>query len=540
MANILQDVAIIGAGLGGALLALRLHQESVPCRIYEAKHESSSTIVSGVSLTPNGCRVLDLVGALDRVRPQCYQTEHHSLMNGEGHIIKKPNVAPEELFSYKIHRIYRAALMQELTAMLKERNIPIEYGAKFEQVVEDNTDGVKFLVGGRTQRASLLIGADGIYSTVRKHLAAQLPEYTGVACIYGHVSTHSIPWPSDSFEKSGTIQDKPGALFMIPEVPDGSDLMVGRQFYYPSLDRLEWEALATDSEQLYDLLCEDYDQWQPLVKSIFNQLSKDKEALLLWPFYRVPKLERWASPTGRVIIIGDAAHAMPPSSGQGVNQAFEDAHTLVLLLTSLLPETDTIDLKFSCIDAGIQVPPNGTRVARQLGYLDKLIEDGVALDVIELRRYANGKILYTRTVKDCDAKYEVKNIDVKKNSVILEDGEVVGGDVIIEADGLYSTFRDLLLGSPSPAVETVELAYRSTLTLDSLKALDDPLVDELCIRKQVTVRLGPGKHAVSYPVRGGREFNIVLFSLDNLGPGMRRVEGKIEEMWESYKGWDET
>ncbi|GKT65719.1 kynurenine 3-monooxygenase [Colletotrichum tofieldiae] len=340
MASIIQDVAIVGAGLGGAVLALRLHQESIPCRIYEAKQESSSTIVSGVSLTPNGCRVLDIVGALDRVRSQCHMTEHRSFMDGEGHIIKNTNVAPEEVFSYKIHRIYRAALLQKLTAMLKERNIPIEYGAKFEQVVEDNANGVKFIVGGRTEQASLVVGADGIYSTVRKHLAAQLPEYTGLASICGHIPTHSIPWPSDSFEKSGTIQDKPGALFIVPEVADGSELIIGRQFYYPSLDRPAWEALAADSEQLHELLRKDYDQWQPFARSILNQLSKNKEALYLWPFYRVPKLEHWASSTGRVIIIGDAAHAMPPSSGQGVNQAFEDAHTLVLLLKSLLPTTN--------------------------------------------------------------------------------------------------------------------------------------------------------------------------------------------------------
>ncbi|KZL87255.1 salicylate hydroxylase [Colletotrichum incanum] len=227
--------------------------------------------------------------------------------------------------------------------------------------------------------------------------------------------------------------------------------------------------------------------------------------------------------------------------------------------------------EIASIGAGIQVPPNGTRVARQLGYLDKLLQCGVALEALELRRYANGKTLYRRTIKDRDARYgdfwivihradyhdvlwrtckelgvdlrlnkEVKSIDFEKNTVMLEDGDVVGADVLIGADGLYSTCRDVLLGSPSSLVETGELAYRSTLALDSLKALNDPLVDELCIRKQVTIWLGPGKHAVFYPVRGGQEFNLVLSSPDDLGHGMRRVDGKIEEMRENYKGWDET
>src|SRR5699024_6694062 len=46
----------------------------------------------------------------------------------------------------------------------------------------------------------------------------------------------------------------------------------------------------------------------------------------------VPKLERWASETRKVIIVGDAAHAIPPSAGQGINQAFEDVYMLALLL----------------------------------------------------------------------------------------------------------------------------------------------------------------------------------------------------------------
>ncbi|KAE8312807.1 hypothetical protein BDV41DRAFT_577239 [Aspergillus transmontanensis] len=64
-------------------------------------------------------------------------------------------------------------------------------------------------------------------------------------------------------------------------------------------------------------------------------LSTRKEGLLLWPFHRMPQLSSWASPVGRAIIIGDVAHAMPPSSGQGVNQALEDAFTLAVLLKTL-------------------------------------------------------------------------------------------------------------------------------------------------------------------------------------------------------------
>lgn len=262
------------------------------------------------------------------------------MKDAEGRTTSQSNLVTEELYGYKNHRIYRQALIEELKAMLKECKIPVEYGAKFKTVLEETANGVTFLINGKPERASLLIGADGINSAVRKHVTSELPEYMGLSSIYGHVATDSIPWPSESFEKVCTLQDDPGTLFMIPEVPDGSELMVGRQFAHPPLDRADWEALAKDKDKLSTLFCKDYDQWHSLAQSIMDQLSKRKEGLLLWPYHRMPKLARRASPTGRVIIIGDAAHAMPPSSGQGVNQAFEDSHTFALLLSSLLPNSD--------------------------------------------------------------------------------------------------------------------------------------------------------------------------------------------------------
>ncbi|KAK1675201.1 hypothetical protein BDP55DRAFT_160030 [Colletotrichum godetiae] len=223
------------------------------------------------------------------------------------------------------------------------------------------------------------------------------------------------------------------------------------------------------------------------------------------------------------------------------------------------------------IGAGLQLPPNGTRIARQLGYLDKILQCGVVIDGMEFCRYADGKHLHTLSAKDAQARYgdlwmvvhradlhyvlwqtckeigvdlcldmDVERIDFEEKVVYLEDGDDIGGDVIIGADGLWSICRDQLLGSPSPPVETGDLAYRATFPFDYLKALKDPRVDDLCARKQVTVWMGPDRHTVFYPVRGGREFNLVLIRPDNMEPGEKRVQGDIEEMRESYYGWDET
>ncbi|OHE97567.1 hypothetical protein CORC01_07182 [Colletotrichum orchidophilum] len=225
----------------------------------------------------------------------------------------------------------------------------------------------------------------------------------------------------------------------------------------------------------------------------------------------------------------------------------------------------------SQIGAGLQLPPNGMRIARQLGYVDKLLRSGVVLEEVGFCRYADGKHLRVLPTKAAQARYgepwmvvhradfhavlwqtcaelgvslcldmDVERIDFENKVVHLEDGDDIAGDVIIGADGLWSVCRDQLLGSPSPAVETGDLAYRATFPVGYLKDLEDPRVDELCARKRVTMWMGPDRHTVFYPVRGGREFNLVLIRPDNMQAGEKRTEGDIEEMRESYRGWDET
>lgn len=70
--------------------------------------------------------------------------------------------------------------------------------------------------------------------------------------------------------------------------------------------------------------------------------------------------------------------------------------------------------------------------------------------------------------------------------------------------------------------------------------MNDPDVNELCEKVAVTSWLGPDKHSIFYPVRGGSEFNLVLLRPDNLEKGTRKIQGDVEEMRESYAGWDET
>ena len=99
-------------------------------------------------------------------------------------------------------------------------------------------------------------------------------------------------------------------------------------------DRRGWDDLESDKERLYKMLTNDKEKWSDVVQSAME--GTDPANMTIWAFHTLSKLNTWYSPRGRVIIIGDGAHAIPPIAGQGANQAFEDAYTLAWLLHNKL------------------------------------------------------------------------------------------------------------------------------------------------------------------------------------------------------------
>ena len=303
--------------------------------MYEARGPNATQVSSGVVLTPNGLRVLDHLGVFERIRHKCWTAEYRTYKNDKDETTRKVLVANEELYGYRNHRIWRTLLLDEMKAMLQERKVPVLYNARFEGITVDAQDGIKFLMNGMSECTKMLIGADGIYSTVRKYIDPMTaPEYTGTMAVLAHIDGASIRWPYPEYERQCTIQGKPGAMFMIPEDPNGVEIMVGKQSQHPDQSNAEWAAMVADKDRLCAYYREGYAEWGDMARQIIDAVCANKETLYLWPFMRMPKLERWFSDTGRVLLVGDAAHALPPSSGQGVNQALEDVYSFTRLLKS--------------------------------------------------------------------------------------------------------------------------------------------------------------------------------------------------------------
>jgi 2-polyprenyl-6-methoxyphenol hydroxylase-like FAD-dependent oxidoreductase len=363
----LENVAIIGGGLGvsqgppskishisatdqsmvqGCALALDLAQKGITPTIFESRPEEvSSTIPSGVILTPNGLRILDHLGVLARIRERCYILTHRIFLSDDDEVTKKVPVGDDGGDGYRNHRVWRSILLEEMRVMLKEREVGVQYESKFHGIVsEDGENGVSFLINESVHHASLVIGSDGINSSVRRHLAPDVvPEYTGLLGIIAHIKRSSVAWPYEPYPKNATIQSKPGAIFWIAEDPEGEDLMVGKQVQYPEQSREDLESLQADAERLAGFYRKDYEQYGPTARKVIDSVcatAAGKEGLYAWPFMKMPRIPRWYSDSGRVVMVGDAVHALPPSSGQGVNQALEDVYSLSLLLSGLKERRD--------------------------------------------------------------------------------------------------------------------------------------------------------------------------------------------------------
>ncbi|TAQ90124.1 hypothetical protein B7494_g1583 [Chlorociboria aeruginascens] len=324
-------VAIIGAGLSGLSLALALHQQNISCTVYESR-PAPLNIGGAVMLSPNALKVLDALGVYERVRGKGFNFETLEYKDGSGRLLEIYEFGGEEKYGYPALRIYRHVLIDELLAILKEKDIPIVFGMKFTKVVSESDESVLWeFQDGSIQSADILVGADGIHSTVRRYLYPELsPKFIGMAGITAAVPTEQLKIPP-GYHIPVTIMVPQGAFVIAPQQADGSEVIIGKQKRITeNHDKDGWNHVLSDKEALVKFLQQDAEHFPEIVQNAVSDIPHEK--INVWPFYVVPKLEKWASEKRRVIILGDGAHAIPPSAGQGINQAFEDAYIFALLL----------------------------------------------------------------------------------------------------------------------------------------------------------------------------------------------------------------
>jgi 2-polyprenyl-6-methoxyphenol hydroxylase-like FAD-dependent oxidoreductase len=360
------SIAIIGAGLGGLSLALFLtrlqrsdssHAHPFSITILESR---PATAESGgyLALAPNALHVLHQLGLYSQVLERGFAYEDITFYSARNlSWIGAVRNGDRVRYGFPCVRVARSFVRGVLLERAREVGVEVRFGVKVLGVGEDGKGGGVEGMGkvrveveeGAVERFDFVVGADGIHSRVRASLSAVQPTFSGLVGIGGgRVKREEI---SEELVLPAMILGKMNSFMMMPTVADGSVVSCFATMETEERSREGWAMLGADHEKLKAMLVERHcdverESWPEIVRRTCRQ--SEAESLTIWPFYNAPVLESWTSQSGRVLVLGDAAHAMPPTGGQGAAMAFEDAASLAVafkeILVSEKPTDDCVSI----------------------------------------------------------------------------------------------------------------------------------------------------------------------------------------------------
>ena len=127
------------------------------------------------------------------------------------------------------------------------------------------------------------------------------------------------------------------------------------------------------------------------------------------------------------------------------------------------------------------------------------------------------------------------NVIGSRAKVNVEGKTTHDADLVVGADGLWSTCRSTFLGRKDLPLPTGDLAYRIVMEINQIK---DAKLRDMVRNPACRFWAGPDAHVVAYSMRGGNMYNVVLLVPDDLAEGVARTVGDIDEMKRLFDGWD--
>jgi FAD-dependent urate hydroxylase len=313
---------IIGGGIAGPVTAMALQKAGFDTAVYEAHPERVDGDGGGFSLAPNGLAALDALGLGGLVRPAGREIAAYVLQDWKGRPLAEfgnpPGVAPMQFF-------YRRDLYRALHEEAVRRGIRIEYGKRLVNVREEPGAVTALFEDGTAASADLLAGADGIRSRVRALIDPEAPEpqYAGLISFGATVA--------DSGEACtrGRMPMVLGkhAFFGYQVFDDGA---VGWFANLPAdLPLSAAEARRTPPEEWLRRLSAAFAEDRTPAARLITR-TNPADLLVVGAMESMPSVPAWHR--GRMVLVGDSAHAPSSSSGQGASLALESAVELARCL----------------------------------------------------------------------------------------------------------------------------------------------------------------------------------------------------------------
>ncbi|MEU6393003.1 FAD-dependent monooxygenase [Streptomyces sp. NPDC046939] len=315
-------IAVIGAGIGGLTLAGALTATGTPYVIHEQTRELAE-VGAGVQLSPNAIRPLLRLGLGPALEEHAVRIEAMEVRGWNGRPIARTPLGHEceRMFSAPYLTIHRAHLHEALLSSTDRDSLNL--GRRLRTLEEHPGTGDVRLTfdDGTSSTADVVIGADGIHSTVREVLRRDDPVFSGLGIYRGLVPVDALP--PTARERLVRLWLGPGGHFVCYPVASGKLLSYAATVPLDGPPPPESWSREGDPEALRAA----FGTWTGLVADIVHAVETTHQ----WALHDRAPLKAWS--TRRITLVGDAAHPMLPFMAQGANQAIEDAMDLAACLT---------------------------------------------------------------------------------------------------------------------------------------------------------------------------------------------------------------
>lgn len=318
-----RTIVIAGAGIGGLTAALALAARGFRIVVLE-KAERLDEVGAGLQLSPNASRVLVELGLTERLRLRAVVPEAVSIMSARagGELLRMPlgeAVSARAGAPYWV--VHRADLQTALAGAVADHpDIDLKLGATFEDVAPHAKGLTVVHRSGTVRRSDLacaLIGADGVWSTVRQHLFPEMrPRFSGLIAWRGTLDATQLP--KEYTARRVQLWMGQNAHLVAYPIAGGRQLNVVAVLP-GTWNRPGWSTQG-DSFEVMDAFAAP--RWPPTVRMMLAAVDGWRK----WALFGVPEGCPWSS--GPVALLGDAVHAMLPFAAQGAGMAIEDAAVL--------------------------------------------------------------------------------------------------------------------------------------------------------------------------------------------------------------------
>jgi 2-polyprenyl-6-methoxyphenol hydroxylase-like FAD-dependent oxidoreductase len=321
---------IIGGGIGGPVAAMALQRAGIEATVYEARPRPDDRAGYFLNTASNGLDALRTLAIDAGAEADGFPTPRLVMWSGTGKRLGEVANGMRLADGTVSMTIKRGVLQRVLREEAERRGIEVRFGKRLQAIgAAAGGRALARFADGTEAAADVLVGADGIHSPTRAAIDphAPAPVYTGLLSIGGYArGTPLAPTPDTMHMVFGRR-----AFFGYLVKPSGEVSWFANlaRAAEPTARELAAVPAAAWKRELLDLFAGDQD----LIGEVIGATEGDVGA---FPINDLPAVPTWHR--GPAVLIGDAAHATSPNSGQGASMAIEDALVLAKCLRDL-PDT---------------------------------------------------------------------------------------------------------------------------------------------------------------------------------------------------------